>query len=89
MEKLKTSIKNVKLSTYAGKNIVNMNQAICTLCNRLWGAGYWDKNILHYIANKYLQSSCEVFCVWAITHVSEKTTTYLNATNNFHEDEID
>eukprot|EP00957_Ditylum_brightwellii_P041289 3125840-Ditylum_brightwellii.AAC.1 len=32
---------------------------------------------------------CEVFCVWAITHVSEKTTTYLNATNNFHEDEID
>eukprot|EP00957_Ditylum_brightwellii_P194179 14787947-Ditylum_brightwellii.AAC.1 len=65
MEKLKTSIKNVKLSTYVGENIVNMNQEICA-------------NLLHYIAN-----------IWAITHVYEKTTTYLNATNNFHEDEID
>eukprot|EP00957_Ditylum_brightwellii_P192857 14683955-Ditylum_brightwellii.AAC.1 len=66
-----------------------MNQEICAMCDRLWGAGYWDKNLLHYIAKKYLQSSCEVFCIWAITHVSEKTTTYLNATNNFHEGEID
>eukprot|EP00957_Ditylum_brightwellii_P156857 11938632-Ditylum_brightwellii.AAC.1 len=89
MEKLKTSIKNVKLSTYAGENIVNMNWEICALCDRLWGAGYWDKNLLHYIANKYIQSSCEVFHVWAITHVSEKTTAYLNATNNFYKDEID
>eukprot|EP00957_Ditylum_brightwellii_P100967 7695668-Ditylum_brightwellii.AAC.1 len=52
MEKLKTSIKNAKLSTYAGENIVNMNQEICDLCNRLWGARYWDKNLLHYIDNK-------------------------------------
>eukprot|EP00957_Ditylum_brightwellii_P005713 435735-Ditylum_brightwellii.AAC.1 len=31
MEKLQTGIKNVKLSTYAGENIVNMNQEIRTL----------------------------------------------------------
>eukprot|EP00957_Ditylum_brightwellii_P037839 2861871-Ditylum_brightwellii.AAC.1 len=66
-----------------------MNQEICVLCDRLWGAGNLDKNLLHYIANKYFQSSCEVFHVWAITHMSEKTTTYLNTTNNFHEYEID
>eukprot|EP00957_Ditylum_brightwellii_P107636 8211835-Ditylum_brightwellii.AAC.1 len=63
-----------------------MNQEIRALCNRLWGAWCCDKNLLHYISNKYLQSSCEVFCIWA--HVSEKTTTYLNVTNNFYEDEI-
>eukprot|EP00957_Ditylum_brightwellii_P172669 13144280-Ditylum_brightwellii.AAC.1 len=66
-----------------------MNQEICALCDRLWDAGYWDTNLLHYITNKYLQSSCEVVHVWAITHVSEETTIYLNANNNFHEDEID
>eukprot|EP00957_Ditylum_brightwellii_P077776 5910355-Ditylum_brightwellii.AAC.2 len=71
------------------ENIVNMNQHIKALCDRLWGTGYWDKNLFYYIVNKYLQSSCEVFWVWAITHVSEKTTTYLNAAINFHENNID
>eukprot|EP00957_Ditylum_brightwellii_P095118 7244456-Ditylum_brightwellii.AAC.1 len=66
-----------------------MNQHIRALCDRLWCAGYWDKNLLHYIANKYPQSSYEIFQVLAITHVSEKTTTYLNTTYNFHEDDID
>eukprot|EP00957_Ditylum_brightwellii_P086894 6613294-Ditylum_brightwellii.AAC.1 len=65
-----------------------MNQHIRALCDRLCGVGYWDKNLLHYIANKYLQSSCELFQVCVITNVSEKTTTYLNTANNFHEDEI-
>ena len=63
MEKLKSSIKNIKLSSYAGENIVSMNLEICALCDRLWGAGYWDKYLLHYIASKYLQCSDEVFHV--------------------------
>eukprot|EP00957_Ditylum_brightwellii_P142016 10819895-Ditylum_brightwellii.AAC.1 len=36
MKKLKTSIKNVKLFTNTGENIVNMNQEICAMCDRLW-----------------------------------------------------
>ena len=89
MEKLKSSIKNIKLSSYAGENSVSMNLEIRAVCDRLWGAGYWDKYLLHYIASKYLQCSDEVFCIWAISHISKKTTAYLNATNNFHEDEIE
>eukprot|EP00957_Ditylum_brightwellii_P000560 43317-Ditylum_brightwellii.AAC.1 len=58
MEKLKTSIKDIKLSSYPGENIVNMNQHIRALCDRLWGAGYCDKNLLHCIANNPL--SCVV-----------------------------
>eukprot|EP00957_Ditylum_brightwellii_P134395 10245761-Ditylum_brightwellii.AAC.1 len=66
-----------------------MNQEICALCDRLWGAGYWDKNLLNYSTNKYFQFSCEVFCIWAITHESEKTKNYPISTKNFHEDESD
>eukprot|EP00957_Ditylum_brightwellii_P007712 582666-Ditylum_brightwellii.AAC.1 len=36
MEKLKEIIKDVKLSSYPGENIVNKNQHIRALCDRLW-----------------------------------------------------
>ena len=88
MEKLKENLKKVSLLSYPGENVVNMNQDLLTICERLSAAGYWDKNLLHYLATKYLSSTCELFRIWVITNITEKTTSYLNDTSLYSDQEI-
>eukprot|EP00957_Ditylum_brightwellii_P007186 545575-Ditylum_brightwellii.AAC.1 len=61
MEKLKAKLKKIKLSNYLGENVQKMNVDIKVQCDILYGAGYWEKDLLHVITKKYKSCKCEEF----------------------------
>ena len=79
MEKVKSRLKSITIKSYPGENIKNMNVDIKALCEQLYSAGFWEKELLQVISKKYKLSTCEEFCLWAIGTLSEKTIDYLRS----------
>eukprot|EP00957_Ditylum_brightwellii_P135927 10367401-Ditylum_brightwellii.AAC.1 len=74
---LKTIIKKIKLSNYLGENVWKMNVNIKARCEHLRNISYLKKIFLHVISKKYKSYKCEIFCLWIISIIFEKTNAYL------------
>ena len=89
MENLKNKLKNIKISDFPGENVSKMNVAIKDICDRLYGSGFWEYDLLNSICKKYKAVSCEEFCLWALSNLTTKVKTYLRMRGLQHPDTID
>lgn len=89
MENLKNKLKNIKISDFPGENVSKMNVAIKDICDRLYGSGFWEYDLLNSICKKYKAVSCEEFRLWALSNLTTKVKTYLRMRGLQHPDTID
>ena len=89
MENLKNKLKNIKNSDFPGENVSKMNVVIKDICDRLYGSGFWEHDLLNSICKKYKAVSCEEFRLWALSNLTSKVKVYLRMRGLQNPDTID
>ena len=89
MENLKNKLKNIKISDFPGENVSKMNVVIKDICDRLYGSGFWEHDLLNSICKKYKAVSCEEFRLWTLSNLTSKVKVYLRMRGLQDPDTID